>query len=59
MSAEQQQKLFRHLFSGDGYEAAAIILCGRRAGEQATSTCREVDYYSCRMRGARSGRLSS
>jgi hypothetical protein len=32
MSGDQQQMLYRHLFSGDGCEAAAIILCGRRAG---------------------------
>lgn len=34
LNAEQHAKLQAHLFSGDGCEGAAIILCGRRAGDR-------------------------
>lgn len=34
LTAEQHLQLRVHLFPGDGKEAAAIILCGRRAGAQ-------------------------
>ncbi len=31
LTRDQQQALHRHLFPGDGKEAAALVLCGRRA----------------------------
>ncbi len=34
LDAEQHAELQAHLFPGDGCEAAAIILCGRRAGDR-------------------------
>jgi len=34
LNAEQHAELQAHLFPGDGCEAAAIILCGRRAGDR-------------------------
>lgn len=33
MTAEQHERLRRHLFPGDGLEAVALVLCGRRAGQ--------------------------
>lgn len=34
MTGAQYQLLRSHLFSGDGREAVALLLCGRRAGEE-------------------------
>lgn len=34
MTGEQHQRLARFLFPGDGCEAAALALCGRRAGDR-------------------------
>jgi hypothetical protein len=34
MTAAQREQLHSHLFPGDGCEAVAILLCGRRAGQR-------------------------
>ncbi len=34
LSGDQQDHLKSFLFPGDGYEAVAILLCGRCAGER-------------------------
>ena len=34
LTIEQHEHLKKHLFPGDGCEAAAVILCGRRAGDR-------------------------
>ena len=33
MTDTQRRQLYEHLFPGDGLEALALVLCGRRAGE--------------------------
>jgi ThiF family/Prokaryotic homologs of the JAB domain len=54
LNAEQHAALHAHLFPGDGYEAAAIILCGRRAGDRRQRlVAREVHpipYEECSAR---------
>ncbi|MDP9316780.1 MAG: ThiF family adenylyltransferase [Chloroflexota bacterium] len=34
LTVEQHERIMRHLFPGDGKEAVAIVLCGRRAGDR-------------------------
>ena len=34
LTGDQHEFLRRHLFPGDGNEAAAILLCGRRDGDR-------------------------
>lgn len=57
LSAEQHTELQAHLFPGDGCEAAAIVLCGRRAGERRHRlVAREVHpipYEQCSARAPR------
>jgi hypothetical protein len=54
LNAEQHAKLQAHLFPGDGCEAAAIALCGRRAGDRRHRlVAREVHpipYEQCSVR---------
>lgn len=54
MSGRQHGALRSHLFPGDGLEAAAILLCGRRLGDQRhVSTVHEVvpvPYDACTER---------
>lgn len=51
LSQAQHQKLHGHVFPGDGKEAVAILLCGRRAGNSRyVFTVREihpVPYEQC------------
>jgi hypothetical protein len=54
MTGLQHAALRAHLYPGDGFEAVAIALCGRRAGEQRhILTVRKmfpVPYDQCRVR---------
>ncbi len=54
MTGLQHEQLRRHLFPGDGFEAAAVALCGRRTGdEKHILTVREIKlipYEKCRER---------
>ena len=54
LTQEQHQELRNHLFPGDGKEAVAILLCGRRAGSSRhIFTVREihpVPYDQCQER---------
>lgn len=54
MTGLQHEQLRRHLFPGDGFEAVAVALCGRRAGgDKHILTVREiklVPYDECRER---------
>lgn len=54
LNAEQHAKLQAHLFPGDGYEAAAIILCGCRAGNRrqrlVAREIRPIPYEQCTTR---------
>lgn len=34
MTEQQHEQLSTHLFTGDGYESIAIVLCGRRQGDE-------------------------
>lgn len=57
LTAKQHVALRRHLFPGDGNEAAALLLCGRRWGEERrTFTVRDVvpiPYEVCAVRTSR------
>jgi hypothetical protein len=54
MTGRQHEQLRRHLFPGDGCEAAAVALCGRRAGkDRHVLTVREIKlipYEECAVR---------
>ncbi len=54
MTGLQHEQLRRHLFPGDGCEAVAVALCGRRAGkDKHILTAREIKlipYDECRER---------
>ena len=54
MTGLQHEQLRRHLFPGDGCEAVAVALCGRRAGkDKHVLTVREIKlipYEECRER---------
>jgi hypothetical protein len=54
MTGRQHAQLQRHLFPGDGYEAAAVLLCGRatRAAAQAlvVREVMEIPYAQCPVR---------
>lgn len=54
LSADQHDTLHRHLFPGDGKEAAAITLCGRRAGSARhrllARTLHPIPHASCSER---------
>lgn len=54
MTGHQHARLCAHLFPGDGKEAVAIALCGRRAGEaRHVLTVRKIDlvpYGACAVR---------
>jgi hypothetical protein len=54
LTADQHSQLNTHLFPGDGNEAAAVILCGRRAGnERHCLTARmifPIPYDQCSIR---------
>jgi hypothetical protein len=54
MTGKQHARLRRHLFPGDGKEAVAILLCGRRDGEyRHRLVVREVEgvpYAACTIR---------
>ena len=39
MTSHQHAQLLAHLFPGDGLEAAALVLCGRRDGEERVVFC--------------------
>ena len=51
---DHHQELFEHLFPGDGKEAVAILLCGRRKGAEAhrfsVLEIHKVPYSTCRVR---------
>lgn len=51
LNATQHSTLKAHLFPGDGREAAAIILCGRRAGQRhhrlVARQIRPIPYEQC------------
>ncbi len=38
-TGEQHAQLQSHLFPGDGLEAAALVLCGRRDGDERHVLC--------------------
>lgn len=52
----QHKQLYNHLYPGDGYEAVALVLCGRRSGrERHRLVAREicvVPYDACSVRTA-------
>lgn len=54
MTGLQHEELRRHLFPGDGCEAVAVAICGRRAGEDVqVLTLREIKlipYEDCSVR---------
>ena len=54
MTGLQHEQLRRHLFPGDGFEAVAVALCGRRAGkDNHILTVREIKlipYEECQER---------
>lgn len=54
MTGQQHASLRSHLYPGDGFEAVALALCGRRAGERRhILTVRKivpVPYDQCRVR---------
>jgi hypothetical protein len=54
LTAAQHRALREHLFPGDGLEATAFILCGRRAGDERHillgREIRPVPYAQCRVR---------
>lgn len=56
MSATQHRDLLAHLYPGDGLEAVAVALCGRRRGDEVQClTVRNVvpiPYAECRGRAA-------
>lgn len=52
LTGEQHSQLQAHLFPGDGLEAAALVLCGRRDGEERHVFCARrlvlVPYDACK-----------
>jgi hypothetical protein len=54
LTGAQYEELRSHLFPGDGLEAVALLVCGRRAGDekQVLTTCRvvPVPYDECSVR---------
>jgi len=54
LTEDQHRALREHLFPGDGLEAIALILCGRRAGSERHillgREVRPVPYFQCRVR---------
>lgn len=54
LTGQQQDALMKHLFPGDGKEAVAVALCGRRAGDRSYRlTVRElfmIPYEQCSIR---------
>jgi hypothetical protein len=53
ISGKHHEKLFQHLFPGDGKEAVAIALCGRSQNRRHSLLVREVipiPYEACRVR---------
>lgn len=54
LSGDQHEFLRRHLFPGDGNEAAAILLCGRRDGDRrqrlAVREIHGIQYAECTVR---------
>ncbi len=54
LSGDQHEFLRRHLFPGDGNEAAAILLCGRRDGDRrqrlAVRDIYGIPYAECTVR---------
>lgn len=56
LTAEQHELLQRFLFPGDGKEAVAIALCGRRAGDRrhrlVVREIRKIPYEACTERTA-------
>ena len=55
MTGRQHTALASHLFPGDGNEAVAIALCGRRAGQEAhiltVHRIMPIPYEDCQVRG--------
>jgi len=53
-TAEQHERLRRFLFPGDGKEAVALVVCGRRAGDRRhrlmVRDIQEVPYEACSER---------
>lgn len=51
LTGDHHKRLKRHLFPGDGKEAVAIVLCGRRAGDRRhrllVREIHEVPYGAC------------
>ena len=56
MTGKQHERIYDHLFPGDGCEAVAVLLCGRRSGEtQHTLSVHEImpiPYDDCSVRKA-------
>jgi len=54
LTGDQHERLMKHLYPGDGKEAVAVALCGRRAGEQKHRLLVQgiypVPYESCSVR---------
>ena len=54
MTSEQHSQLISHLFPGDGLEAVALLLCGRRESESRPALVVRkvvpVPYGSCSVR---------
>ena len=54
MNGDQHEELRRHLFPGDGKEAAAIVLCGHRAGPKRhrllARKLRMIPFEACETR---------
>lgn len=54
LTEKQHQELVRHLFPGDGNEAVAIILCGRRDGDRRhrllVREVHPIPYHVCTAR---------
>ena len=53
LTGDQHEFLRRHLFPGDGNEAAAILLCGRRDGDRERLAVRDIygiPYAECTVR---------
>ncbi len=54
MTSDHHAQLMKHLFPGDGCEAVALLLCGRRSGDsRSVLTVRRVvpvPYESCSVR---------
>jgi ThiF family protein/JAB domain-containing protein similar to deubiquitination enzymes len=54
MTGDQHRRLREHLYPGDGKEAAALLLCGRRAGDRrhrlVTREFHPIPYAACKKR---------